>query len=474
MMKSISVCLFLILLIQYFPANCQSFYFGNDLSYVNEMEDCGVGYKENGEPKDPYAIFADHGSNLIRLRLWHTPAWYDDLNEGKRYSDLPDVKRSIARAKAQGMDVLLDFHLSDNWADPAKQLVPAAWLPVVDDLPALQDSLYNYVYSTLMTLKAEDLLPELVQMGNETNKGILLSPADNAVYTLDWSRNAALFNTGIKAVRDVESATGDSIKVVIHAAGPDNADWIFDDFLNNGVTDFDIMGISYYWAWHKPTTIDQTGAIIRKLRDDHPAYEVMIMETGYLWTTASNDQANNIISETDPLYDPISPASQQQWLIDLTRSVLENGGSGVIYWEPAWVSSTCSTQWGQGSHQEHAAFFDFDSNLLTDGGIAWMEYPYATLTAISEPDGAGPAIKVYLDSLEHRITINYKGLSSAPAKVILSSNEGRSIYQQEFQPHTGADTFQLSLPAITLSAGVYRVSIFQKNSLVKTASVLWR
>ncbi|MEM7514720.1 MAG: glycosyl hydrolase 53 family protein, partial [Bacteroidota bacterium] len=123
----------------------QDFWFGADQSYVNEMEDCGAVFKENGEAKDVYQIYADHGNNLVRLRLWHTPSWYDGLNSGQRYSDLQDVKKSIRRVKEQNMDVLLDFHLSDNWADPSKQVVPAAWLAVVDNLPVLQDSVYNYV-----------------------------------------------------------------------------------------------------------------------------------------------------------------------------------------------------------------------------------------------------------------------------------------------------------------------------------------
>ncbi len=104
----------------------QTFYQGADLSYINELEDCGVIYKENELPKDPYKIFADHNCTLVRLRLWHTPSWYDHLNEGKRYSHLADVKKSIKRAKMAKMQVLLDFHLSDNWADPSKQVIPAA------------------------------------------------------------------------------------------------------------------------------------------------------------------------------------------------------------------------------------------------------------------------------------------------------------------------------------------------------------
>ena len=367
-----------LILVGILTASCQTFYFGSDLSYVNEMEDCGVEYQENEQLKDPYLTFADHGCNLVRLRLWHTPSWYDELNEGNRYSDLADVKRSIARAKDKGMNVLLDFHLSDNWADPGKQVVPAAWASVVDDLPILRDSLYNYIHSSLMSLHAEGLMPELVQIGNETNRGILLSQAVNdAGWTLDWSRNSSLFNRAIEAVRDVETATGADIKIALHLAGPANVEWFVENFWDNGVTDFDIIGMSYYWAWHQPTTIAETGEVITRLRQDYPGKEVIIFETGYIWTTEFNDAASNIISETHPSYHPPSPQAQKNWLVDLTQEVMNSGGQGVIYWEPAWVSSSCWTQWGQGSHQEHATFFDFDNNLIEDGGIAWMQENYS-------------------------------------------------------------------------------------------------
>jgi len=372
-------------LLLFFTSNlifAQSFYLGADLSYVNEMEYCSIEYFENKSKKDLYQIFADHSCNLVRLRLWHTPAWYDGLNSGKRYSDLADVKKAIVRAKEQNMNVLLDFHLSDNWADPNKQLVPAAWLSVVDDTQALKDSLYNYIHQTLTDLKAEELLPEMIQIGNETNKGILLSPEDNAVWTLDWERNATLFKAGIQAVRDFEGESGAEVKIVLHMAGPENAEWLMDGFVSNGVTDFDFIGLSYYWAWHQPTDIADAGNTIRTLRNLYPDKEVLIVETGYIWTTESNDNANNIISETHPDYRPASPTNQRDWLIDLTKEVIGSGGKGVVYWEPAWVSSPCFTQWGQGSHQEHAAFFDFENNLLKPGGIEWMDFDYDLNTSI--------------------------------------------------------------------------------------------
>lgn len=359
----------------------QKFYFGADQSYVNEMEDCGAVYKVDGMPRDVYDIFEEYGCNLVRLRLWHTPAWYDDLNTGKRYSDLADVMKSIRRAREHQMEVLLDFHLSDNWADPSKQLVPSAWLEVVNDVDLLQDSLYDYIYRTLTILAGEDLLPEIVQIGNETNKGILLSPEDNQTYTLDWSRNAALFNRAIQAVRDVSSGTDQPVEIAIHVAGPADNEWFIDQFVSNGVNDFDWIAMSYYWAWHKPTTIAETGQVIRRLREKYPQKKVMIVETGYLWTTDNADAAPNIINEQHPDYLPASPENQKRWLIDLTTEVIARGGAGVVYWEPAWVSTPCFNQWNQGSHQDHATFFDFDHNVLIPGGIQWMEHEYGLTTS---------------------------------------------------------------------------------------------
>lgn len=377
-MKNILLCLPLLVCAVLLKA--QSFYFGADLSYVNEMEDCGVVYKEKGVAKDPYQIFAGNNCNLVRLRIWHTPAWYDTLNNGRRYCDLADVRRSIGRAKAAGMKVLLDFHLSDTWADPQHQIAPAAWQAVAGNLPALKDSLYRYVAATLLNLNRDNLLPDMVQIGNETNKGILLSKETDAKgWTLDWSRNSQLFNSAIKAVRDVERQSSKKIQVMLHVADPKNSYWMMKGFWDNGVRDFDLIGLSYYWAWHKPVSIEATGDTIAQLRLRYPGKSIIIVETGYIWTTASNDQANNIISEVHPAYSPASPENQKRWLVDLTQKVIDKGGKGVVYWEPAWVSSPCRTPWGQGSHQEHATFFDFSNNVLPNGGMYWMTYPYKGL-----------------------------------------------------------------------------------------------
>lgn len=450
-----------ILLINTLSAQAQSFFFGADNSYVNQMEDCGVVYKEQGQVKDVYQIFADHNCNLVRLRLWHTPAWCDTLNAGKRYSDYQDVRKSILRAKAAGMNVLLDFHLSDTWADPGRQLVPSAWLGVVNNLPLLKDSLYNYVSKTLLDLNSEGLMPEMVQIGNETNRGILLSPAvDAAGWSLDWNRNSQLFKRAIQAVRDVENTTGKSIKVALHIAGPTDAGWLMEGFWNNGVTDFDIIGLSYYWAWHKPTDIDDTGNIIAELRQDYPGKEVMIFETGYLWTNQWNDNANNIITAGHPNYAPASPANQRKWLVDLTQEVINRGGKGVIYWEPAWQSSPCWTPWGQGSHQEHATFFDFQNNLLNDGGLDFMSHPYANLVATQTPESL-VRLQVWPDSGQRNLSIQLEGLATnKPSRILLLNSNGGPVAWKVFDSMQNG---QYQLPIPSLPSGVYYVSIQQEG-----------
>ena len=450
--------------------NAQNFLFGNDLSYVNEMEDCGVVYKENGSPVDPYQLFASHNCGIVRLRLWHTPAWYDGLNAGNRYSDLADVRKSILRAKAAGMQVLLDFHLSDNWADPSKQRVPAAWEGVVNNLPLLKDSLYNYISQTLLSLHADGLLPDMVQIGNETNKGILLSPSqDVGPWALDWPRNAALFKRAIEAVRAVEAQTGQSIKVALHIAGPADTGWLMQGFWSNGVTDFDVIGMSYYWAWHKPTDIADAGNIVAQLKQTYPGKQVMIFETGYIWTTQSNDSAANIISETHPDYAPASPENQRKWLVDMTQEVINKGASGVMYWESAWVSSTCWTQWGQGSHQEHATFFDFNSNMLPTGGMGWMEHDYTGLNATKETPEPF-SFEVAPDSSQRLLWLSFDGfLANKSLKISLLDAQCRLVASQNM---VAAQSASFAIPELT--AGVYYVSVFTEGKMMAARKVWLR
>ena len=327
---------------------------GVDLSYVNELEDCGATYTDKTGRSDPYKIFAAAGANIVRLRLWHTPDWTE-------YSTLTDVKRSIARARATGMKVLLDFHYSDDWVHPGKQLTPAAWRGIASD-EELADELYRYTRTTLLELADEHLLPEYVQIGNETNTELLLLEEVAEDAPVNWSRNVKFLNAGIRAVREVSTTKGKSISVMLHIAQPENVEAWFHDAAAAGLYDFELIGVSYYAKWSKmPFNLMEQA--VKRIRSEF-AKDVVIVETAYPWTLQGNDGANNLLGEDSLIHGyPATRKGQRKQLIDLLEAVVNGGGLGIVYWEPAWVSSDCKTRWGDGSHWENAALFDFGGRL---------------------------------------------------------------------------------------------------------------
>lgn len=330
-------------------ATKSEFYLGADLSYVNEMGDCGGIYRENGVEVDPYELFSRKGCELVRLRLWHTPDW-------SGYSDFEDVKKSINRAREQGMQALLDFHYSDTWADPQKQIIPKAWKNI-NDLNILGDSVYNYTYNTLQRLADVDLFPEFVQVGNEINIEILQQENQMVIDSINWDRNIFLLNKGIRAVKDVAKENGLPVGIMLHIAQPENADWWFTEAFENGVEDFDWIGLSYYPKWSS-LRIHQVPGAIRSIKDKF-GKKIMIVEVAYPHTLENADDANNILGE-DALHKgyAATPEGQLKFLTDLTELTAETGCKGVIYWEPAWITNNCSTPWGNGSHWDNATFFD--------------------------------------------------------------------------------------------------------------------
>jgi len=384
-MKGINKIIFIVSLLLPTIVEGQEFIFGNDLSYVNQMEDCGAVFKEDGLPKDVYSIFADHGSNLVRVRLWVDPSWWQDSlvqPEGVKphYNDLEDVKETIRRAREAGMKVMLGLHYSDFWADPGRQLIPRRWLDVAYSLEDLKDSVYNYTTGVLTELESEGLMPDFVKVGNENNSGILNHiPEENGwepveTVSTSWARHAQLFNAGIAAVRQVGATASINPKIVIHFTNKLSGQvWNYQNIINKGVTDFDVMGISYYYAWHGGS-ISELESTIKNLVRTFPDYEVMVAETGYLWTTENFDGLGNIINTPDPEYLPVSPEKQLEYMVDYTKAVKRGGGTGVVFWEPAWVSTPCRTPWGIGSSHDHVAFFDpEDHNFMENGGGRWCE-----------------------------------------------------------------------------------------------------
>lgn len=342
---------------------------GVDLSYVNELEDCGAVYSDHFGRTDPYEIMNAAGANIVRLRLWHNPQWTE-------YSTLDDVRTSISRARAADMKVLLDFHYSDDWVHPGKQIIPEAWSDATSDDEVAQ-RLYDYTRTSLMSLAADGLLPEYVQIGNETNTEMLITEEVAEDSPINWERNVKFLNAGIEATREVSAELDTPIGIMLHIAQPENVEPWFHDAAKAGLHDFDMIGISYYAKWSKMPFSLMEQAVAR-IRSEF-GKDVVVVETAYPWTLRGNDPANNLLGE-DSLIEgyPATINGQRKQLIDLMNAVVSNGGLGVVYWEPAWISSDCSTRWGEGSHWENAALFDFDGRLHPGAEFLSLPYPNPT------------------------------------------------------------------------------------------------
>jgi arabinogalactan endo-1,4-beta-galactosidase len=286
------------------PVVSASFEKGADVSWVTQMEASGYKfYDKNGNPQDLFALMKSLGFNSIRLRAW--------VNPTGGWCNTADVVAKAVRAKNAGMQVLIDFHYSDTWADPGDQNTPAAWAPL--SLPALQTAMQNYTVGVLDTLQMNGVTPTWVQIGNETNNGMLF-PLGNA--TSNMANFAALVETGYKAVKSVNTA----IKVIVHVSnGYDNSlfQWVFDGLKANGAQ-WDIIGMSLYPSYSSTSLATVDSQCLSNINTLIARYStpVMIVEVGM----------------------PESPASaSQSFLTDIitkVNSVANGNGLGVFYWEP--------------------------------------------------------------------------------------------------------------------------------------------
>ena len=359
---------------------------GADLSFVNEREDCGAVYRANGAKRDPFEILADAGMNAVRVRVWVHPT-------RTNYSTLEDAARTIGRAKALGLHTMLDFHYSDDWADPGKQVIPVEWATDLQDTAALAERVRRYTVDSLSYLGANGLMPDIVQVGNEVNTEIL-RPAGTRGWPIDWQRNATLLNAGIDGVRAMAGRYETTPKVLLHIAQPENVEFWFDAALEHGVTDFDYIGISYYPYW-STQSIRELGKTVAAVREKY-GKDVLVVETGYEWTHEADSRP-----ESSPQMEPGYPPSidgQRRFLVDVSNAVLDAGGVGVFYWEPADVPTPCSPRMDPRAWTR--ALFDIENgNELLPGA----EFFGVIADRGNGPDRRGPANESDSPSVEPEV-----------------------------------------------------------------------
>lgn len=304
---------------------------GMDVSMAKALEACGASYYLGGEKRDLFEILHDCGTTMIRLRLWPDP--YDALGRsyGGGTNDLLTTEELARRTVESGMEFLLDFHYSDFWADPAKQVKPKAWEALKGR--DLETAVYLHTRTTLKFLKNRGLVPAIVQIGNEITNGLLWP--DGHVH--HPATMAALLRSGMEAVRAECPAT----KIALHLDfGTDQAlyaRWF--DTIQPYHLDFDIIAMSYYPHWNGglDLLLDNMDFVSQQYNRD-----VMVAETSIGYTTDTLGCSGIVFQKAQEQATgyPATEEGQARFMQDListVKSVKHGRGIGVFYWEPAWL-----------------------------------------------------------------------------------------------------------------------------------------
>ncbi|AZO96369.1 glycosyl hydrolase 53 family protein [Halocella sp. SP3-1] len=357
------------------------FIMGMDVSMLKQIEENGGKYyDDNGVEKDVLEILKEHGINYIRLRLWNNP---ESLGGGN--CNFQTVKDLASRAKKIGMNVCLDFHYSDFWADPGKQNKPAVWKDL--SFEELKNAVYDFTYNSLKKLAQVDALPAMVQVGNELNGGMLWPEGktwgDNAG---GFTQFAILLQAGLNAVDTVSKEEATEIKTVVHLAdGGDNElyTWFFDELIKRQVTNFDVIGLSYYPYWHG--TFEEFKFNINGISQRYDK-EVAVMETGYAYTLKNGDSLENMVTqkeidrvnkyaETNYSASIKSQAQILRKIIKIVNEVPDEKGIGVFYWEGEWIPvDGAGWKSGEGNAWENQAMFDFNGKVLPSLDVFYKVY----------------------------------------------------------------------------------------------------
>ncbi len=305
------------------------FIMGMDVSSVLALEDSGVRfYDYNGEEADLFQILAESGVNHIRVRVWNDP--YDENGHGYGGGNC-DILKDVEigkRATKYGMKLIVDFHYSDFWADPGKQMVPKGWKDM--NIEEKADALYQYTLDSLKQLKDAKVDVGMVQIGNETNGSL-------AGETIWLNIVHHLMANASKAIREVYPKA----LIAVHFANPEKADSY--DFYASKLAyydlDYDVFASSYYPYWHG--TLDNLSRVLSDIAEKY-GKKVMVMETSYAYTNEDSDFFGNTISDESSVAKPYPYTVQGQVnsVLDVIDTIANQtaNGIGVCYWEGAWIS----------------------------------------------------------------------------------------------------------------------------------------
>ena len=350
------------------------FIMGMDASCVPALEASGVQYYDfDGTEKDVYQILAENGINYIRVRVWNDPYDADGNGYGGGNCDIENAIAVGKRATQYGMKLLVNFHYSDFWADPGKQMVPKAWKGMTIDEKT--EALYQYTKECLQRLVDAGVDVGMVQIGNETN-GAMCGESSSALG--GWKKIMELISAGSRAVREV---CPDAL-VAVHFANPEKTESYvsYGKNLDYYGVDYDVFASSYYPYWHG--TFDNLAQVLSDIAETY-GKKVMVAETSYAYTAEDGDFSGNTIGEGGGIVKnyPFTLQGQANLVRDVIDTMVNKTANaiGVFYWEGTWIGvggksyEENLTLWethGSGWASSYAAEYDPDDAGKWYGGCA--------------------------------------------------------------------------------------------------------
>ena len=335
---------------------------GMDVSSILSEEASSVKYYDkDGKEDDVFRILAKSGINYARIRVWNDPYDKDGNGYGGGNCDVKCAKELGLRAAKYGMRSCIDFHYSDFWADPSKQMAPKEWAhyTFADKVTAIGD----YTEESLNNLLDAGVDIGMVQIGNEINHGL--------AGVNDFDKELELLVSASNAVRKVSKEKNADIKIVVHFTEIDNPDNILKiaGQLEKAGVDYDVFGVSYYCYWHG--TLDNMTTLLSDIKNQY-GKDTCVMETAYPFTEKDADESANSISGEDgcPEY-PVSVQGQANCIRDVMAASVAADSLGLFYWEGCWI----------------AASTDYSANksLYEDNGSGWA----SSYAKVYDPNDAG-------------------------------------------------------------------------------------
>lgn len=370
---------------------------GMDLSTLMELERCGAKYYDDGTEMDILDIIKKYDVDTIRIRLWNDPWSATGESYGAGENDLPTSLAIAKKVSEAGFGVLLNFHYSDFWADPGKQIKPKAWSSY--GVEELEQAIYDYTLDSMRTFLENGVNITMVQVGNELSNGLLWPEGK----VPNYDNIAKFVSSGIRAVRKADaerlssSLTGvcdacarlDKIQVMIHLDNGGNnklyREW-FDEYIRRG-EDFEIIGMSYYPFWHGTLQAldDNMNDVAARYGKDIVVAEVSMgytMEDYKDYEKLSDDERKGYATRAalvEKIEYPMTKQGQYDFMEDFlnrVKNVKDGKGKGFFYWEPAWIpvhgsgwATPASLQYMNdpgpcGNEWANQALFDYDGNAL--------------------------------------------------------------------------------------------------------------